>query len=146
MSVIADNYQIIFLGLVVMWILQFGLAYFQMRRFYKRLAQLNRRGLTAVGLAGNRYKGRNYAVLTIDGQDRVINAEQFSGWTVFAQLVPVPALVGMPLHEILSNYSALPVSKKLQDAFANAARDLQSAREKEAQAGSVTSEGAQVCQ
>ncbi len=142
MSVITENYQVIFLGLIAMWILQFGMAYFQMRRFYSRLIQLKRRGLTAVGLAGNRYKGRGYAVLTIDGQDRVISAEQFSGWTVFAKLTPVPNLVGMQLHEILSNQAVLPVSKKLQDAFANAAHDLQAAREKQALANSVATEEA----
>ncbi len=134
MQFVVDNYLIILFGLVTMWIFQFGMVYFQMRRFYGRLVQLRRQGLTAVGLAGNRYRGRNYAVLTIDEQDRIINAEQFSGWTVFATLKPVPEMVGMHLHEILSNPSKLPISKKLlQEAFVSAARDLQRARQKQTQ-------------
>lgn len=143
MGFIADNYVIILFALVIMWLLQFGLAYYQMRRFYARLIQLKRRGLTAVGLAGNRYKGRNYAVLTIDAQDHIINAEQFSGWTVFAKLRPVPEMVSMPLKDVLSDQPELPVSNKLQKAFVNAARDLQTEREKQTQSQPET---AKVCQ
>jgi hypothetical protein len=50
---------------------------------------------------------------------------------VFAKLKPVPQIVGMPLDEVLAQQPTLPVNKKLQVAFANAARDLQAARHKE---------------
>ena len=46
-------------------------------------------------------------------------------------LKPVPAMVGLPLREVLDDQNSLPVSKKLQSAFANAAKDLQAAREKD---------------
>jgi DNA-binding transcriptional regulator of glucitol operon len=128
MNVIADNFVTMLLGLGVMWLFQFGLAYFQLRRFYGRLIQLKQGGLTAVGLSGGRYSGRSYAVLTINNEGRVVYAEQFSGWTVFAKLKPVPELVGMPINELLAQQTTLPVNKKLQVAFANAAKDLQAAR------------------
>lgn len=130
MDIITNNLGFIFLVLVALWLIQFGLAYRQMRHFYQRMITLRRSGLTAVGLSGNRYKGRAYAVLTIDEDDRIIHAEQFSGWTVFAQLRPIPQLIGMSLQELLNNEAGLPVSKKLRPAFANAARDLQAARDK----------------
>lgn len=130
-DLIAENAAIIFFGLIVMWFIQFGAAYWQMRRFYRRMVALRKNGLTAVGLNGDRLKGRAYAVLTIDGEDRIVHAEQFSGWTIFAGLRPVPELVGMPLQEILNNEAALPVSKKLRSAFVSAARSLQTAREKQ---------------
>lgn len=130
-DVIAENAAIIFFGLIVMWFIQFGAAYWQMRRFYRRMVVLRQKGLTAIGLNGDRLKGRAYAVLTIDQHDRVVHAEQFSGWTVFAGLRPVPELVGLPLKEILANEANLPVSKKLRSAFASAARSLQTAREKQ---------------
>lgn len=130
MSVITNNPGLIFLILGVLWVIQFGLAYWQMRRFYQKMMTLRKSGLTAVGLSGNRYKGRSYAVLTIDEHDRIVHAEQFSGWTVFAQLKPIPQLIGMSLPELLNNEANLPVSKKLRPAFANAARDLQAARDK----------------
>jgi hypothetical protein len=50
---------------------------------------------------------------------------------VFAKLKPVPEMVGMSLDEVLAQQPTLPVNKKLQVAFANAARDLQAARHKE---------------
>jgi len=130
-EVIAKSPGILFLTLAGLRIIQFGLAYWQMRRFYQRMSTLRKSGLTAVGLSGNRYKGRLYVVLTVDEDDRVIHAEQFSGWTVFAQLRPVPELTGLSLQELLTNESSLPVSKKLRNAFGNAARDLQAARNKE---------------
>ena len=119
--------------LVFMWIAQFGLAYWQMKRFYARLKTLRQGGLTAVGLGGDRYKGRNYAVLTIDQDNIIVHAEKFSGWTIFSQLRPVPDLVGLSLQDVLNNEATLPVSKKLQAAFGNAARDLLEAREKESE-------------
>jgi DNA-binding transcriptional regulator of glucitol operon len=130
MDTITNNFGLLFLILGVLWVIQFGLAYWQMRRFYQRMITLRQKGLTAIGLSGNRYQGRSYAVLTIDKDDRIIHAEQFSGWTVFAQLKPVPELVGLPLNEVLAKQITLPVGKKLQVAFANAARDLQAARQK----------------
>jgi DNA-binding transcriptional regulator of glucitol operon len=130
MELITNNPGLIFLALGVLWIIQFGLAYWQMRRFYQRMITLRRSGLTAIGLSGNRYKGRSYAVLTIGEDGRIIHAEHFSGWTVFAQLKPIPQLVGMSLPELLAHEETLPVSKKLRPAIANAARDLQAARNK----------------
>lgn len=131
MQLVFDNFTIFLIGLVVMWLFQFGLAYFQMRRFYRRMVQLKRTGLTAVGLCGNQYKGRAYAVLTIDENDRVVHAEKFSGWTVFANLKPVPEMQGLSLEEVLADATRLPVSQKLQTAFNNAAKDLKLAREKQ---------------
>jgi DNA-binding transcriptional regulator of glucitol operon len=131
MQFVADNFTVFLIGLVVMWILQFGLAYFQMRRFYRRMIELKRAGLTAVGMCGNQYKGRAYAVLTIDENNRIVQAERFAGWTVFANLKPVPELIGWGLDEILASETRLPVSKKLQTAFTNAAKDLKLAREKQ---------------
>lgn len=130
MNVIPDSFLTILFGLVVMWILQFGLAYWQMRRFYRRMSVLRRGGLTAIGLSGNRYNGRSYAVLTVDENNRIVHAEKFSGWTIFAGLKPVPELVGMSPEEVLAKQATLPLGKKLQGAFANAAKDLQAARQK----------------
>lgn len=131
MQLVFDNFTVFLIGLVVMWLFQFGLAYYQMRRFYRRMVQLKRAGLTAVGLCGNQYKGRAYAVLTIDENDRVVHAERFSGWTVFANLKPVPEMQGLSLEEVLADTTSLPVSQKLQTAFTNAAKDLKLAREKQ---------------
>lgn len=129
-EVITKNAGFLFLALGLMWLIQFGLAYWQMNRFYRRIFFLRKSGLTAVGLSGNRYKGRSYGVLTINEKNQVVHAEQFSGWTILSQLKPVPGLVGMSLSELLNNESNLPVPKKLQTAFGNAARDLQAARDK----------------
>ena len=134
MQTVFDNFTVLLMALVVMWIFQFGLAYFQWRRFYGRLAELRREGLTAIGLAGNQYKGLAYVVLTIDAQNRLLNNKKFSGWTVFTNLKPVPQLTGMSLDEILAEDGRLPVSSKLQAAFANAAKDLKRAREKQIEA------------
>lgn len=131
MDFIFDQFTTLLLLLVVMWMIQFGFTYFQMRRFYNRMVELKRNGLTAVGLCGNQYKGRTYAVLTIDEDNRVIHAERFAGWTVFATLKPVPEMQGMALDDILANPADLPVSKKLQRAFSNAAKDLKQARKKQ---------------
>ena len=126
---IAANASFIIIALVVMWIFQFGMAYLQMRRFYGRLKVVRQGGLTAVGQGGGQYKGRAYAVLTIDDGNIIIHAEQFAGWTVFARLRPLPDLIGMTLQELLDNEDNLPTTRKLQLAFGNAGRDLLAARQ-----------------
>lgn len=128
MDVIFNNAGVIFLVVGVLWIAQFGAAYLQMRRFYTRLKEVRRGGLTAVGLEGGQYKGRSYAVLTVNSFGTIVHAEKFDGWTVFARLQPVPELLGMSLEEMLAHPEQLPVSAKLQTAFHNAARDIQKAR------------------
>ena len=123
-DVIGENLAVIFILLVVMWILQFGFTYLQMQKFYKRLKIIRQDGLTAIGMEGGRYKGRAYGVLTVGKDNKIIHAEKMSGWTNFAGLKPVPELVGMTLDEVMDEERTLPVSKKLQSAFRNAARDI----------------------
>ena len=131
LNVIGENIGTIFGLLVVMWILQFGLTYIQMQKFYGRLKIIRKDGLTAVGMGGSQYKGRAYGILTVDKNNTVIHAEKMSGWSNFAGLRPVPALIGMTIEEILSEQAELPVSSKLQVAFRNAANDLlQAGKEK----------------
>lgn len=123
-DVIAENAAVIFTMLIVLWIAQFGMAYLQMRRFYKRLAHVKRNGVTAIGMCGDRFKGRNYAVLTVDQEGNIVHAEQFSGWTVFARLRPQPALEGLTLAQVRNENLNLPISARILEAFQNAADDL----------------------
>ena len=123
-DVIGENIAVIFILLAIMWVLQFGFTYIQMQKFYKRLKIIRQDGVTAIGMEGGRYKGRAYGVLTVDKENNIIHAERMSGWTNFAGLRPVPELVGMTLEEIMDEERPLPVSKKLQNAFRNAARDI----------------------
>lgn len=128
-DVIGENLGVIFVLLVVMWILQFGLTYLQMRKYTARLKIIRQDGLTAVGLSGSKYKGRTYGILTVDKNNKIIHAEKMSGWTNFSNLRPVPDLVGMTLEQILDEEKELPISKKLHLAFRNAANDLLEAKE-----------------
>jgi glucitol operon activator protein len=128
MDLILNNIGVVFLIVAVLWMVQFAAAYLQMRRFYGRLKEVRRGGLTAVGLGGGQYKGRSYAVLTVNSFGTIVHAEKFDGWTVFARLQPVPQMLGMSIDAVLSHPEQLPVSPKLQTAFHNAARDIQKAR------------------
>jgi len=128
-DVIGENLAVLFGLLVVMWILQFGLTYLQMRKYTKRLKIIRQDGLTAVGMSGSRYKGRTYGILTVDDNNQIIHAEKMSGWTNFSNLRPVPDLVGMNIEQILDEENDLPISKKLHLAFRKAANDLLEAKE-----------------
>lgn len=113
--------------LLLMWIVQFGFTYVQMQRFYARLKVIRKDGITAVGMGGGQYRGRAYGVLTVDGDLNVIHAEKLAGWSNFSGLRTVPELIGMNLKDIRDEERELPVSKKLQEAFRNAAKDIQEA-------------------
>ncbi len=115
--------SIILLMLIFVWMIQLCLSYIQIKKFNQRIFALRKLGKkTAVGVAGNVYKRRTYAILVTDGRNKIIAAERFSGWTVFAHPKPVSHLVGMQARDI-SSTAAPPagIGKKLWAAFQNAA-------------------------
>jgi DNA-binding transcriptional regulator of glucitol operon len=95
--------EYIFLVVAAAWALQFLLAYYQLQRFHRQIAQLRKLGRCAVGLYGNRWRGRTYGVVVVDAHDRIRHAGVFTGWTVFSKLKPVTGLDGMPLDTILAS-------------------------------------------
>ncbi len=121
---------VIIILLVGMWVLQFVFSYLQMRKFYSRVSQMRKDGLTSIGMSGSMYKRRIYGVLTVDKQDRIIHAEQLSGWTVLARLKPVDALIGKSLSELLDESVQVPINKKMISAFRSSANEIIKAREK----------------
>ncbi len=118
--------------LAFMWALQYGMSFWQMRRYYKRLAELRREGVVWVGLAGSAWRRRQYAVLVVSPELRIVRVEQLSGWTVLASLKPVPGLAGRPVTDLLDDGLQLPVSKKLLLALRNAVKHMQTFAEEEA--------------
>lgn len=92
----------VFLIVAAAWTLQFLLSYWQLRNFHLGLAQMRKLGRCAVGLDGNRWRGRVYGVLVLDRQNRVCNAAIFSGWTVFSRLKPVYGIEGMTIESVIA--------------------------------------------
>lgn len=92
-----------------------------MKRFNARVIELRKQGKkTAVGMAGNTYRRRVYAVLVVDEGGRIIAAERFGGWTVFARLKPMPFLVGADITEI-DETPQFGIKPKLWQALRNSA-------------------------
>jgi DNA-binding transcriptional regulator of glucitol operon len=119
------NMTAIILLLVAAWIAQLALALWQTRRYLRRVATLRKDGKTSVGMAGSAWRTRTYAVLVVDDESKIIHAEQFSGWTVFATLKPVPDLVGHTLTEILEGEPEIfGIKKKMFLAFQNSASEF----------------------
>ena len=113
---------------LLLWLVQLALAYRQARLFYKRISSLRRRGPSATGLAGGRYRGRVYVVLVVHPTThKVIVAEVLRGLTVFAKLKPVVQLEGRSLEELV-NPETPPIeglSPKIQEAARMAAEPIQ---------------------
>lgn len=115
----------LFLIVAILWVAQFGMAYWQLRRFHGRIAELRKVGKTAVGMHGNRWRGRTYAVLTVDGQERIRRAELFDGWTVFSKLRPVAELEGRPVSILAEGGPPAGVRQAQWAALQHAASFLQ---------------------
>lgn len=96
----------ILLALGLVWIINLTLSGFQTKRFHQRVIALRKHGTyTAVGQSGTNIKLKQYVVLVVDededdGVEKVVVAERLAGLTVFANLKPVPQLVGMTLDDI----------------------------------------------
>lgn len=130
---------IIVLLLAFMWALQYGFSFWQMRRYYKRLAELRREGVVWVGLAGSAWRRRQYAILVVSPDQCIIRVEQLSGWTVLATLKAVPGLTGRPVSDLLDDSLHLPVSKKLLLALRDAVKHMQAYAEGKSAAAQATS-------
>lgn len=120
--------------LAVAWFIQLALSYWQMRRFYDRIAQLRRRGRISVGKEGSAWKRRQYAVLVVDKDNHIVHVEELSGWTILAHLKPVAGLAGRPLSDLFNDAIPLPVGRKLRLALQNAATFLLEADARKAEA------------
>lgn len=120
----------IVIGLALAWGIQYVFAFFQMRRYYGRIAELRRKGKVSTGVAGSSWRRRQYAVLVVDANDRIVHVEELSGWTVFAALKPVRGLDGRPLSDLDDESLKLPVSDKLLLALRNAASYFKEAANK----------------
>lgn len=119
------NGSAIIILLVIAWVAQLGLSLWQTRRFYRKVGEMRKLGRTSIGLAGSMYKGKTYGVLTVDEDDRVVQAAKLSGWTVFANLKPISNLNGASLTEILSGSAQdFALRPKLFKAFQNAAAEF----------------------
>lgn len=120
----------IILALAVAWFIQYALAFLQMRRYYKRIAELRRLGTVSTGKAGSSWRGRQYAVLVVDANHRIVHVEQLSGWTVFAALKPVKGLDGRPLSDLDNDELDLPISDKLLLALRDAGSYIKDAQKR----------------
>lgn len=78
-------------------------------------------GTVSIGVSGSAWRRRQYAVLVVDRNQRIVHVEQLSGWTVMADLRPVQGLNGRPMSDLLEEGLALPVPDKLLRALQNAA-------------------------
>ncbi|MCE1253587.1 MAG: transcriptional regulator GutM [Anaerolineae bacterium] len=123
---------VVILGLGFMWLLQYVLTFWQMRRYSKRLSLLRKEGWVWVGLHGSAWKGRTYAVVVVNG-DRIIRVEQLSGWTVMAGLKPVPGFEGRPVSDLTDDSVELPGSEKLKLALRDAVTHMETYARKQAE-------------
>jgi hypothetical protein len=68
----------------------------------------------------------------VDPQDRILRAEQLSGWTIFAALKPVPGLEGLSLDDLDDDarMSAIVANRKLLLSLRSAAKFVREAAER----------------
>ncbi|MCL4395804.1 MAG: transcriptional regulator GutM [Chloroflexi bacterium] len=124
----------VIVSLAAAWIIQYYFAWWQMRRFYKRIADLRRTGLVSVGMSGSTWRRKQYAVLVVDKDHTITHVEELSGWTVMASLKPVAGLDGRPMSDLWDDDADLPVPPKLLLALKNAAAYIKDKTIREADA------------
>ncbi len=135
-------YSVIIIVLVLAWVIQYLLSFWQLRRFYKRIHELRHYGSVWIGREGSAWKGRQYAVLVVNKEKMITKVEQFSGWTVLAALKPVAGLEGRPISDLLDDSIELPVSKKMLLALRNAVKYIKETEERAAAKQGAESENA----
>lgn len=125
---------LIIASLAAAWIIQYALSFWQMQRFYKRIAALRKekKGRSSIGMAGSAWKRRIYAVLVFDRENRILAVEQLSGWTIFAGLKPVKGLDGTRIEDLFEKEDEIApaFNQKLYAAIQNAAQHVIDAQQR----------------
>lgn len=122
------------LALAAVWALQLVLSLYQSKRFHRKVFELRKQGDKAsVGMAGSNWKRKVYAVLVVDEDRETVHAHKLQGFTVFADLEPVPELVGAPLSRFEQSEPVAGVTRKVWTAFRNAAGYIRDADAKAAE-------------
>lgn len=116
------NYAYIFIVLAISYALQLLLTGLQAKRFFRRMRELRKNGVASVGQSGSKWSGRVFAVLVVNEELEITNAEVLSGFTIFSNLKPVNELVGHNIHDLLENGQQFDLKKKQLSAFINSAR------------------------
>lgn len=125
---------VIVLLLAFMWAVQYALSFWQMRRYYRRLAELRRDGLVWVGMAGSAWRRRQFVAVVVSPAQRIVRVEELSGWTVLATLKPLPGLEGRPVSDLVDDTQDLPVTPKQRTALRDAVKHMQAHAAKRAAA------------
>lgn len=104
-----------------LWALQLYATYQQSIVFMREVNRMRRGGETAIGTSGmSRFRRRTLVALTADRDDRIVEAIELSGLTVFARPQPVAELTGRVLRDLADD----PTDDRRARAAAMAARTL----------------------
>ncbi|WP_173074091.1 transcriptional regulator GutM [Phytohabitans rumicis] len=95
-----ESITVLFLGLGVLWVGQFAMAWVQARSFLRETRVLRRSGRVAVGMGRRRMFRRAYVALAADDTGRVVAARAMTGLTVFARPRALPALDGVHISDL----------------------------------------------
>lgn len=109
---------------VALWAFQMWMGGKQAQRFMRAVRSVRVQGRTAIGTAGGRVGGRVYAAVAVDAADRVVDATQLAGKTVFAGPQALPEIAGWELEQLLDPAAGPYGDTKLGAAVADAATHL----------------------
>ncbi len=111
---------LIILGL---WILQGILSYIQINHYRKRFSCLRKKGRVLVGQQKGKLRGGSIVMLVINDDDKIIDAEEMKGFTVFNKFKKKNEIIGKSINNmelILRSMKNQQSMKALQKALENA--------------------------
>ena len=107
----------------VLWGLQFLLAHFQVKNYYRTIREMSLResGYLGVGKSKKRFGKGVVVVLVSDENDIVVDAKKMEGVTVFSRFDEFSDVV----DEKLSNLLSFGAERALQEAILNAIEKIE---------------------
>ena len=107
----------------VLWGLQFLLAHFQVKNYYRTIKEMSLRksGYLGVGKSKKRFGKGVVIVLVSDENDIVVDAKKMEGVTVFSRFDGFSDVV----DEKLSNLLSFSAERALQEAILNAIEKIE---------------------
>lgn len=114
-----DSTTTLILVVIVAWIGQIALGFFQIRSFNRMVQSMSQKGHVKIGRTKSRWKARTLIVVAENDQQTIVDAKVLNGISVFARPKTLDKIVGLsyPLSAAVMNELAKGTQEAISVAY-----------------------------
>lgn len=114
--------------LLMCWMFQLWFNSIHIHKFHKHYHSVRKQGIvSAIGMAGQYWKGRSFAILVCDKNGLITVAQYLAGITIFSTPKSIEEMVGWHINDVTEDNKpdSTKISKKIWASFIHASGFIQ---------------------